>query len=287
MTRRGLVWLWLLPVVTGAALVVAALRYLPGPPPAQGMNSRPAATTTSPPATSPSLPPLLLRPAEVRVRTSGFWSWALLDRRTGEVAGSTNLADRNTTASMIKVWLAADYLRRAAAAGDRPGDARLDLLSTMIRDSDNEAAWTMWRELGEAATIQRLIDVCALTDSRPGSRWSLTELSARDAVRMGACVADGRAAGPQWTKWLLDEMRQVRGEGDFGIRKALPASVAPQTAIKNGWILREEDGNWHLNCLGIGDGWVLAVLLRYPGNLGFAHGRSICKSITQQLLSAP
>ena len=40
------------------------------------------------------------------------------------------------------------------------------------------------------------------------------------------------------------------------------------------------------NCLAIGDGWVLAVLLRYPGKLGFAHGRSACQSVAQQLLAA-
>ena len=233
---------------------------------------------------SPS--PLLLRPGPVEVPSPGFWSWSLLDVRTGELAGSPNQSDRNTTASMIKVWLAADYLRRAADADQRPDVARLRLLSKMIRDSDNDAAWTMWRELGEAATITRLVDVCRLTDSRAGSRWSMTEVSARDAARMGACVANGRAAGPQWTPWLLDEMRHVRGTGDFGIRKALPAAVAPQTAIKNGWIMREEDGNWHVNCLAIGDGWVLAVLLRYPGKLGFAHGRSACQSVAQQLLAA-
>jgi hypothetical protein len=280
--RRRVIWLWLVPVAAGVLVILAGLRFLPSPP---GAVASLRATET-PPTPTVSLTALLLRPAAVRVQTPGFWSWALLDRRTGEVSGSANLAERSTTASMIKVWLAADYLRRASAAGEQPTDARLRLLSTMIRDSDNDAAWTMWRELGEAATIQRLVSTCALTDSRPGSRWSLTELSARDAARMGACIADGRAAGPQWTDWLLDEMRHVRGTGDFGIRKALPTAIAPQTAIKNGWILREEDGNWHLNCLGIGDGWVLAVLLRYPGNLGFAHGRSICQSITQQLLSA-
>jgi hypothetical protein len=34
-----------------------------------------------------------------------------------------------------------------------PNQTRMQLLGKMIRDSDNDAAWTMWRELGEAESI--------------------------------------------------------------------------------------------------------------------------------------
>ena len=70
--------------------------------------------------------------------------------------------------------------------------------------------------------------------------WSRTRLSARDTARLGACIDDGRAAGPKWTKWLLNEMRLVRGVGDFGIRKAFPAAEQKTIAIKNGWIDRHD-----------------------------------------------
>jgi hypothetical protein len=291
-------------LVLALALVLgglAILRFTPGSPLAASGQpaalTQPTAAAALPSGATPSgagsaapgtpVPGTLLRPAPVTIRTSGFWSWALLDLGTGEIHGSANLAARSTTASMIKVWLAADYLRRADASGASPSADRLALLSKMIRDSDNEAAWTMWRELGEGATISRLIQLCQLTDSVAGSRWSLTQLSARDAARMGACIAGRRAAGPTWTGWLLNEMKLVRGTGDFGIRKAFPADVAAQTAIKNGWVVREAEGAWHLNCLAIGDGWVLSVLQRYPTALGFAHGGAVCRSVAAQLMGPP
>jgi hypothetical protein len=227
----------------------------------------------------------LLHPSNVTVSSPGFWSWALLDARTGELAGSPNLAATNDTASMIKAWIASDFLRLTAERGSRPSAGDLGLLSTMIRDSNNEAAETLYRRSGATASIRRLIARCGLTDSRATpDYWSLTMLSARDAVRMGACVADGRAAGPQWTAWVLDEMRQVRGTGRFGIIEALPSTVAHRTAIKNGWLLRR-DGQWRVNCLAIGDGWVLAVLLRYPGSVGMAHGAAVCRRVAAQLLA--
>jgi hypothetical protein len=100
---------------------------------------------------------------------------------------------------------------------------------------------------------------------------------------MAACIADGRAAGPKWTSWLLKEMRLVRGVGDFGIRKAFPAKVAKTIAIKNGWVTREDSGNWEVNCLAIGDGWTMGVLTRYDASLGYEYGAGICQKVAAQL----
>lgn len=241
-----------------------------------------AARAASP---SPAPPPPLLQPGPVTIDSPGFWSWALLNTRTGELAGAQNRGATSTTASMIKAWIVADYLRLEAAAGRRPSQARLGELSQVIRDSNNEIAERTFQQLGASKSINRLISTCGLTDTEPyRSWWSNTSISAQDTARMAACIGDGRAAGPEWTEWLLDEMRQVRAPGDFGIRKALPPDVAKNTAIKNGWLLRDEDGMWHISCLAIGDGWTLGVLARYPGRLGFEHGTNLCQSVAAQLL---
>jgi hypothetical protein len=227
----------------------------------------------------------LLRPRPVAFSSPGFQTWALLNTRTGAISGSADLAATSDTVSMVKAWLAADYLRQAAQRNESPSADRMRALSIMIRDSDNEAAEDIYRRNGSTSSIQRLIRVCRLTHSSAvPDRWSETRMSAQDAARMGACLADGRAAGPKWTRWVLDEMRHVRGDGRFGIVQALPADVAETTAIKNGWLLRDETGLWHVNCLAIGDGWVLAVMLRYPGSLGFTHGGTVCRSVATQLM---
>jgi hypothetical protein len=80
-------------------------------------------------------------------------------------------------------------------------------------------------------------------------------------------------------------MRNVRA-GRLGIIQALPPDVAKRTAIKNGWI-NKSDGKWHINCMAIGDGWTLGVMLVYPVAKGESHGWSLCKSITQQLMAKP
>jgi hypothetical protein len=190
----------------------------------------------------------------------------------------------NRTASMIKAWIASDYLRRSAENGVTPSDSRLHEVSIMIRDSDNAAASDLYAVNGKQASTRRLISMCGLTDSKVGpTSWSDTRLSARDTARMAACIASGRAAGPKWTKWLLNEMRLVRGVGDFGIRKAFPAAVAKTIAIKNGWVTRDDNGDWEVNCLAIGDGWTMGVMTRYDASLDYTYGANICKQVAAQL----
>jgi hypothetical protein len=86
---------------------VALIALTPGSPfagrrPAQ-TAAVPAGAGPKPASATPAVthPPLPLRPTTVVVRTEGFWSWALMDLRTGTIHGSTSLAERNTTASMI------------------------------------------------------------------------------------------------------------------------------------------------------------------------------------------
>ncbi|GAA1373791.1 serine hydrolase [Catellatospora chokoriensis] len=219
----------------------------------------------------------------VKVTTSGWYNWALMDRTTGEIVGSKNMHETNMTASMIKAWLAADYLRRAAEDGRTPNAAQLADVRKMIRDSDNAVASALWNELGGRTTITRLISICKLTDSQAGPDWSKTLLSARDTCRIAHAIGTGTAAGPKWTGYLIDEMRAVRGEGDFGIRRVFPAAEQPAIAIKNGWVQRGELGVWNVNCMALGDDWTMAVLTRYPIGLAMSHGVNIAKSVTTQV----
>ncbi|MFC6018710.1 serine hydrolase [Plantactinospora solaniradicis] len=281
-------------------LVLVGLRLMPGSPFASTAAAKwgessgttgPSATggptkkPTPTPTPSPTLPALPVAPANVKIDKDGWWNWALMDTRTGKISGSANMDETNPTASMIKAWIGADFLRRAAEKGDTPSDTRMNQVSIMIRDSDNTAAQTLYEVNGGTASIKRLISICDLTDSSPAADggWSRTALSARDTARMGACIADGRAAGPKWTKYLLGEMRAVRGVGNFGIRKAFPAAEQKTIAVKNGWVDRTREQKYTVNCLAIGDGWTMAVETRYAINLGYTYGAKICEDVARQL----
>ncbi|MTK02720.1 serine hydrolase [Micromonospora sp. CP22] len=284
-------------------LVLVSLRLMPGSPfestaAAQwGRGESPEArsgTATdrsvrpSPsPSPSPEPEPLPFEAKEIDLDIDGWYAWSVLDRRTGEIIGSDNMDETSTTASLIKSWIVADYLRRTANAGQTPSDAKLSDLTRIIRDSDNTRTEQLYTQIGRSASIKRLLSTCELTDSKVSKDlgWSRTELSPRDTARLGECIADGTAAGPKWTKWLLNEMRQVRGAGDFGIRKAFPAAEAKKIAIKNGWVDRTREQEIHVNCLAIGDTWTMGVMLQYPINKGYEYGMDNCQKITEALLA--
>ncbi len=285
-------------LVTGGVAATEAVARVTGKPPDLASAARAVSQTSLLGAQAATPPPLLLA-GPVTVNHNGFWSWALLDRKSGELAGSPNMATQtNSTESMIKIWIVSDFLRRTAEKGQTPTQARLTQASTAIRNSNDNSAQALYVVGGGNAVVTRLISTCGLTETKLyAGWWSRTQMSARDAVRMGLCVADGRAAGPTWTRWVLDEMRHVQGGvkdqppgfgptggGHWGIIDGLPADITPDVSIKNGWTPIYADGLWHVNCLAVHEEFILAVQVRYPISQGLQFGADVCKSVTQQLV---
>ena len=290
-------------VLVLAALGVAGLRLWPGsplearaaarwetPPGLTGATGDPGLTRTPtpPPDPEPTLDPLPVKATDIKIDHSGWYSWALMDTRTGAISGPADRTDLSTTASLIKSWIGADYLRRSAEQGKTPSDSRMAQVETMIRDSDNNAAQSLYEADGGAPAIKRLISMCKLKDSKVADDggWSRTRVSPADITRLGACIANGTAAGPKWTDYLLTQMRAVRGTGDFGMRKAFPAAEQKQIAIKNGWVDRIAEQEYHVSCMAIGDGWVIGVMAKYDIGKGYTYGANICKQVGVQLRAA-
>jgi len=279
--------------VIAVALVFAAVGVIGfiatrSVPPARGATFQaPTATPTPSPTPSPSAtptPPPTTPPPTTKPPTAvSYTTWALIDRRTGELRGF-DLAKRAFTESTVKIWLAADFLGRARAAGTPISTADMALLQKMIRLSDDIAADRFFARNGRFASIDRMVRTCGLTETIPDrerQRWSKTEISARDLARLGLCIADGKVTNPTDTAWILDQMRHVGGDGLFGIKFALPPADASVLAIKNGWYSHGFDSRWRVLCLGVHPDWVLAVISTYPSRLGRGYGERACEDTTR------
>jgi hypothetical protein len=231
-------------------------------------------------------------PSALAIPDTNYYGWALLDRQTGAVAGSPNSAtEGNTVESMIKPWIVGDFLRQLTENGDTPSQEVLDELTLVIVDSNDPLAESYYQQGGAYSVLRRLVDTCGLADVEIGDSWWSTYMTPDDAVRYGECIADGRAAGPQWTQWLLRTMTQVRGGvddqisgteqgGRWGIIDGLPPELAAKVSIKNGFT-SYMDG-WHVNCMAIHPDWVLVVMMRSWDDLaGAADG---CAQIARDLV---
>jgi hypothetical protein len=291
-------------VVAGVALLVPATRAKleslgPSGNAAAANPARPGQANVANQA-APPLPALSApaNPASIKapIKTT-FFSWAFLDRATGKTTGSANSATgTNSTESMVKAWIASDYLRQQAANGVTPSQATLQEITLMIINSNDDMAQKYYELGGGNDDMARMIKMCGLSHTTIYPYWwSKTQMSPQDAVKYGKCVADGTAAGPKWTNWMLETMKHVQGGvndqisvqvqgGRWGIIDGLPANLVPTTSIKNGWT--QYGNGWHVNCLAINPAWVLNVMVRtnVPGLQGPAN---VCKSVAQQLTVTP
>jgi hypothetical protein len=268
---------------------------LSDPPPAPSKGPAVAQVVAQPPPPAPTL----RAPADpAAVHAPGgasFFGWAFLDRRTGAITGSANSATgTNSTESMVKAWIAADYLRRQAESGRTPDSNALNEITLMIIDSNDNMAEKYYELDGTNAVIQRLISMCRLAHTTIYPYWwAKTQMPPQDAVRYGNCLGSGTAAGPKWTDWLLETMRHVRGGvndqisvtrqgGHWGIIDGLPPELVATTSIKNGWTAYKD--GWHVNCLAVQRDWVLNVMVRIGGLQPAANA---CKAVAQQLVVIP
>jgi Beta-lactamase enzyme family len=221
--------------------------------------------------------------ALVKVDTKAWYSWALLDRTSGAILGSPNMHEPNRACSMIKAWIAADYLAQVKT----PSRARQADIEKMIRDSDSITADSLMDELGRLRSLTRMKEICQTADFTPINSWSTATISAHDTCRLADTIADAKVADPQWTQWLLGLMRTVR-EGQWGVRVAFPTPARSTIAIKNGWDDTDRIDTYYANCLAVHDKWAMAVLTRYPTQLRNAEdlGAGVAESVARQLLQS-
>jgi Beta-lactamase enzyme family len=271
----------LLGVIVGACTAAIFL----DPAKVTASPERPApATAPSPnfPARSLIAPSAAPSPKDVKVAVDvrGEWSWALRELGSGVVVGDGTL--RNTTESMVKIWLAVDFLASHASPLAADDEGRL---TRMIRNSDDRAAQALYLRLGGDESIRRMIRTCDLHETRiHPDWWSKTTMSAGDATLLGRCVARGPGVSEPWRAKVLELMRSVDPGDAFGIAEA-PALAGERVAVKNGWT--RHGTWWAVNCLAIWDHWVLAVMVHYPDQ-GTEHryGADVCMNVAQQLFGS-
>src|SRR5436190_24111606 len=164
MRIRAVVVVYLAAAVVAAMVAVPVAHAFLPPRPAQAVVPAPSSAPPTPVAhlrlagQQPPAPPTIHLPADPAAITGPpylkYFGWALLDRRTGRTSGSANRETAtNTTESMLKVWLAAEYLRH----NPNPSAGALADLHKMIVDSDDNVAYNYFHAAGGDPTIHELV----------------------------------------------------------------------------------------------------------------------------------
>ena len=217
--------------------------------------------------------------ASVRVR----------DLRTGREY-SYRSGSRYDSASVVKVAIMAAVLRRQEAQ-KRYLTAREDrLIRAMIRNSDNDAASSLYASLGRGPGLKKFYKAAGMshTTPGPGRYWGLTQITAADQVVLLAHLArPSRLLNERGRAYARKQLAAVTSSQAWGV-SAGPRAAGARVELKNGWLSRSSRG-WRVHSTGhvSGEGrdYLVAVLTMDNRTLdrGIASVEGVAKIVWRDL----
>lgn len=161
----------------------------------------------------------------------------VVNRETGETEAEENEHDQFRSASLVKLLIALDYFHQRGPAAEIPEEDR-ELLGSMLRVSDDEAASVLWVQEGQETIVERMVGLLRLEDTEPPADrriWGYTATSAADVARTYEYVLDEASPDTRW--FILGHLREVTRCAVDGRNQYFGIPwVAPEPwAVKQGW----------------------------------------------------
>ncbi|TLH65969.1 tat pathway signal sequence [Mycolicibacterium cosmeticum] len=219
----------------------------------------------------------------------GVIGYVLRDRSTGLRYANAAADSMIWTASTIKLAMVVDLLTRERAGALRLSAADRQLMVAMLRDSDNDAADTLWSRYGgpDHRAFNADFPRYGMTSLAPQPGfgdifpyWGFQKATANDLDRLMNYIlgqmnsADAAA--------IAGEMQRVAPDQQWGVWGAGPA-MSPGN--KNGW--SQEQGGWVINSVGFagpGQRFTLAIMNALGGESGYDDGVATTTRLSQILL---
>ena len=197
------------------------------------------------------------------------------------------------TASIVKADILATLLLQLQRQHAGLSPAEQELATTMIEESDNDAASALWDTIGGAPGLAAANRALGLTRTEPGpgGLWGLTATTVTDQLALLAGLTSAHSPLTAASRhYELGLMRSVEPGENWGVTAAADPGSSP--AVKNGWLPDgTESGLWVINSIGVlrHDGQRLLVAVLSSGQPTEAVGisqvqaaaRAAAASVTQ------
>jgi beta-lactamase class A len=261
----------------------------------KGLGGTPAttepSTTTSPPMSSPFGTSVTGYLAE----RTGTLTSALYDINTGQLY-DLHPGVTQDEASIVKVDILATLLSQQPASAIPTSADEQSLLTSMIEESDNNSATTLWAQAGGPTgigTFNQRVGMTSTTPSQcvtcpdfPWPGWGLTTTTADDQVDLlRQFVVPNKALSTSQRQYGLGLMENITSSESWGVTGGVPPGVT--VALKNGWLPLTGATDWQVNSIGWinGDGrnYILAVLT--TGNPTEQYGIDTIDQVSSQVWS--
>jgi hypothetical protein len=286
-------------VLVAAALVLfLAFRGHGGTHPPAAAGREPAGLgAASPAAPAEHADPLSGTAAAYVAGRSGSVLAAVYDVSTGQ---SWRLGDgpAQPAASVVKLDILETLLAKQAGTTLSAGDQSLS--QSMIEDSDNDAATSLWDEAGGAAGIGAYNDSAGLSGTTPSAcvtcagfawpGWGLTTTVPQDQLALlKQLIAPGQRPllSDAQRSYVLSLLENVAPEQRWGVSGGVPAGVT--VALKNGWLpLNDANTDWQINSVGwvSGDGRGYLVAVFTTGNPTEQYGIDTINALSSRIWTA-
>ncbi len=153
-------------------------------------------------------------------------------------------------ASSIKVPIMLTFLDMLEHQGREPSDDELALLTSMIENSDNDAASTLYYdETNGADSITRFCQQQGITGLSPSpNAWGYSLITPQAMSDLLTLLQQGKILTAPDRTLALNLMEQVESDQQVGVGDTAPAGTT--VAMKNGWVV-DGNGLWVMNSSGI------------------------------------
>lgn len=219
----------------------------------------------------------------------GVIGYVVRDRAAGTRYANANANTMIWTASTIKLAMVVDLLTRERAGALRMSGNDRQLMVNMLRNSDNDAADSLWTRYGGAdhKAFNAGFPRYGMTDLRPQPGfgdmfpyWGFQKSTTNDLDRLMNYTLT--QLNPADASAVVAEMQRVGGEQQWGVWGAGP-SMSPGN--KNGW--SQEQGGWVVNSVGFAgpkQRYTLAIMNGLNGQGGYDEGVATTTRLSQILL---
>lgn len=191
------------------------------------------------------------------------------------------------TASIVKVDILATLLYELQHTGQTMTGEDQDLATTMIENSDNDAASALYADIGGPEDLDQANQVFGLTGTTAGTdgEWGLTSTTVDDQIRLlRQITVPSSALSPAAQDYIQDLMGQVETDQQWGV----PAAADPgrRYLVKNGWL--PNPVLWSINSIGEieHDRDELLVAVLSDGNSTEDAGISAVQAVVQKAADA-
>ena len=214
-------------------------------------------------------------------------------------AASYNVSDKYVTASIVKLDILCTLLYQAQLSGRSPSDSEVSLTTTMIENSNNDAAQRLFEDVGGAPAITAANKVFGLTGTaveensvdEAGYSWGDTTTTAVDQLQLLRQIfTTSSVLNASNRSYVKSLMADVESDQRWGVSAAAddPSPSGSDYLLKNGWLPRRTTNLWEINSIGEvqHDGQQYLVAVLSSGNKTMDSGISVVQQLAKAAVDA-